>query len=259
MPNNSRPACESPRSEKPLNQPEIPLTNWKQRAGEAILNPNCAVSCKPAHFGVDFYRVLTSAIPPEIVKYHSQPSQFKTGGLQSLSADDPHNIIKLSSDLGAMFQNDMWILLPQAEIVRNLSIRANNPSDFFDYIKKKDSWLYRFVCISPKMKGFQLAQYSLGNVGSTPINYFYPFDKMPVIQSHVKPHFVICHIGAKTEDWDLYNFLLSDELGLSLADKLVISQCSNVYHHWMKSIPDSIKNSEGTKGAEIIRRPSVAI
>ncbi|KXN81612.1 hypothetical protein AN958_04233 [Leucoagaricus sp. SymC.cos] len=252
MPNDSRPACELPRSEKPLNQPEMLLSNssWKQHASEATFHPNCAVSYRPAHFSVDFYHVLTSAIPPEIL------SQFKAGGLQSLSVDDPHNIIKLSLDLGAMFQNDMWILLPEEEVVRELLARANNPSDFFDYIKMMNSWLYRFVCISPRMRGFRLVQYSLGK--DEPIIHSYPFNKVPVVQSHVEPYFVICNIGAKTEDRELYNFLLSDELGLSLADRFVITQCSNVYHHWMKPIPDSIKNSEETKGVEIIRRPSVA-
>lgn len=62
-------------------------------------------------------------------------------------------------------------------------------------------------------------------------SYYYPFANLPIITSHVRPHFVICNIGLKMKNH------LRDFFGLDDSQRKIIEKAMDVFQRWTEDIP----------------------
>ncbi|KAM6496663.1 hypothetical protein JOM56_007136, partial [Amanita muscaria] len=128
----------------------------------------------------------------------------------TLNVDTRFNLVHLNAALHAAFDSKKgWLLLPvDVDILMTssmrlplhrpnlLSMRYDNLYLFFH----KKAFRYKFIPLPP-MEGtaveFYNGDYTTEPTSSNSSLHFYPFNQLPIVESHVYPHYVIYNLGEK--------------------------------------------------------------
>jgi hypothetical protein len=98
------------------------------------------------------------------------------------------------------------------------------------------TYQYKFIP-ARNMRAFEIRCYSAPmettqQAGPTNFSsYYYPFDELPTITSHVHPHFVIYNIGLKMKKH------LRDFFGIDNSHRRMIEKAMDLFDKWTQNIP----------------------
>ncbi|THH16204.1 hypothetical protein EW146_g4399 [Bondarzewia mesenterica] len=141
----------------------------------------------------------------------------------SLDLGDESNKIYLCKDWLETFESGRWLLLPTFEILEKLWKRCTKhareklslktetlaQSSVDEVYDGAETFEYRLIPLDTDLPTLLRVAHPDGtakstsdnsgspNISSKPIRHSHPFDTLPVLISHVKPHFVICDGGPK--------------------------------------------------------------
>ncbi|THH16200.1 hypothetical protein EW146_g4400 [Bondarzewia mesenterica] len=115
---------------------------------------------------------------------------------RKLNLDEPRNLLHLRSDWHRLFDNERWALLPSRNVVNHISLNHKPGQDIRRLYDNQKFFEYHLLPLSPQIA--EICRFDWHNKAQKLHTcYTYPFDKFPVLQSHVEPHFVIWNTGQK--------------------------------------------------------------
>ncbi|KAF8151610.1 hypothetical protein B0H34DRAFT_810645 [Crassisporium funariophilum] len=210
-----------------------------QKATEGLTKLRCIILNTPAEYGVQYAHLMPREASQELLSRLEYSWGRKFG---SLNVDGPHNVMRLEITLHRMFNNGMWMLLPEERIIDAYLNRHKRPDQEFEELVKEETYKYTFVP-GRKMTAFVMSRYKepmqcTQQAGPNDfLLYRYPFDDFPIITSHVHPRYVICNIGLKTLSAQTFPDFFSHESTISTHNKRMIEKASQVFRKWTEDIP----------------------
>ncbi|KAN0088094.1 hypothetical protein V8E55_006715 [Tylopilus felleus] len=174
---------------------------------------------------------------------------------QTLNLDTRYNIFPVNASLHHMFDKPnklpSWTLLPMEEVIMK----------FWNTLKEEDGELcasrgnfptfsdklfqYRLITLpKSKLKGCIIAhQHTVTNDDTPSIDHFrlyaYPFHDYPIVESHLRPQFVILEAGRKLKR-------LPDKYIPGLLTRYpILTQVSDLYESWTAALPKDVLTDKG--------------
>ncbi|KAG6835189.1 hypothetical protein H0H93_004130 [Arthromyces matolae] len=149
----------------------------------------------------------------------------------TLNVDTSSNIICLSPEMKALFDQGLWILTPEKRI---LDIYLQNPRATIN----EPFYNYTLMTASPIPDPNPMRDISLTFCDAPPTSdhFSYPFDTLRALASHVHPRFVICHLGylfAKAHIRHFGSYTMRD----NIPHRPIIHAVMDVFRSWTRDIP----------------------
>ncbi|KAF8129827.1 hypothetical protein EV363DRAFT_1450860 [Boletus edulis] len=158
----------------------------------------------------------------------------------TLNLDTRYNIFPVNASLHRMFDKPntfpSWTLLPMDEVIRI----------FWNTLKLEDGRLRASrgnFQLSLKLKGCTITRQHAVTDDDTPsIDHFrlyaYPFHDYLIVESHLRPHFVILEAGRKLKQLPL------TYIPALLAQYPILAQVSDLYESWTAALPKRVLADE---------------
>ncbi|KAF8435483.1 hypothetical protein L210DRAFT_3762736 [Boletus edulis BED1] len=172
----------------------------------------------------------------------------------TLNLDTRYNIFPVNASLHRMFDKPntfpSWTLLPLDEVIRifwntlkledgRLRASRGNFPTFSDKLFR-----YRLITLpESKLKGCTITRQHAVTDDDTPsIDHFrlyaYPFHDYLIVESHLRPHFVILEAGRKLKQLPL------TYIPALLAQYPILAQVSDLYESWTAALPKRVLADE---------------
>ncbi|THH20792.1 hypothetical protein EW146_g618 [Bondarzewia mesenterica] len=178
------------------------------------LDPNRGLCLITSHNNYDAVLHHCHLLPQSDRNEHTKLTSLEWAwGIQyfSLNVDKPTNMIRLKCDLHALFDRGQFIFLPSTNVIEQLYkhelVRAANPntqlSPITDKYNGQTIFEYRLVplgkmgamCCVLRDPNAPTTVSAADQVLGPEVLHCYPYDTLPVLRSHVLPHFVLYNSG----------------------------------------------------------------
>ncbi|KAF8151594.1 hypothetical protein B0H34DRAFT_134431 [Crassisporium funariophilum] len=171
-----------------------------EKATASLAQLRCVVKNSPAEYGVQYTHILRRAAQDNELTKLEYSWGMKYG---TLHVDSRYNVMRLEAVLHHLFDNNQWLLLPELHIIKiYLTASMQRPIKNLKKLVPAGPYKYKLVA-TDKLKGYKLDCYNGAPTCNTQAEpnhfspYFFPFDNLPMITSHIHPRFVICNTGRK--------------------------------------------------------------
>ncbi|KAG6370803.1 hypothetical protein JVT61DRAFT_11011 [Boletus reticuloceps] len=128
-------------------------------------------------------------------------------GYQQLNVDSKHNLLHLRADWHYLFNTSEWVLVPEAEIVKELSkIYLEEKCTTRDLAKLFVKKSYRYYVLPSPTLNEPICRFPDVNEDNHK-TLFPPFANLGVLESHIHPQFVIFNTGQKLRDLSVDDYI----------------------------------------------------
>ncbi|KAH7884773.1 hypothetical protein F5I97DRAFT_1499981 [Phlebopus sp. FC_14] len=191
---------------------------------------------------------------------------------QSFNLHTRFNLFPLRADWHFLFDNCKWMLVPQMNVLKELDKLTEKTGR-----SRRNPFLYRGTMFTyhllpfPELEGpiCRFGDHRIRGIPTSHATYYYPFEDLGRLQSHINPQYAAFDCGQKLKDITAANVVKLQQIlrkvsgGNKNIATLRIQSVLELYQRWMglaaEPIPDSVdRTSSGSEGGgdDVDDRPS---
>ncbi|KAF7983060.1 hypothetical protein HWV62_23957 [Athelia sp. TMB] len=168
----------------------------------------------------------------------------------TLNFDTRHNIFPLGTALHILFSKNEWLLLPEEHVVDSYYTKCRRVNGEWETERASFSpniepvFLYTLVPMPSKMTSMWISRLDTIPTANSPLQashvstHVHPFQTLPLLNSHLRPHFVIFEAGRRLQALSpivLFEFMRQNPL---------LEKIACIYHAWVKIPPEGAEKDE---------------
>ncbi|KAF8324314.1 uncharacterized protein EI90DRAFT_3130013 [Cantharellus anzutake] len=229
-------------------QAEPPSENTKKRVQAADPNDGrCLIENRHPDHAIQYAHCL----PRALSNHHNFMTSLEWHwNLQyhTLNLNTRYNIFRLGATLHALFDNHFWILVPEERVVdmyhstlTNITVSPTAHRNNFPLFNGNEPFKYKLFPIPGKMDSMAVCVQHV--VRSPPqvedfTIHLHPFQNIPFLLSHIRPHFVIARAGRTLRKVDT-------RLSMTLsAEHPLLVKVVTLYDAWTRGLPTDVLDDE---------------